>query len=326
MLGWLLFCLSGFLLLYFSAEWLVKGASSLARNMGLSPIVIGLTVVAFGTSAPELVVCVISSMQGKSMIVLGNVVGSNICNIGLVLGLAAVFQPIKYSEDVVKREIPLLLGIYVFFFILSLNSIIGRIEGAILFAGIIAYTLINYKLALKQRSGCYDSSAAGYEEELKEIGYVESRRKQIVYIVAGTIGVAAGAQIVVESAVKIMTVLGVGEKIISLTLVAFGTSLPELTTSIVAAVRKEMDISIGNLLGSNVFNILSVMGLSSLVRSIIIPGGILESGLIKDYIVMMFICIVPWVNMRKDYTMKRGNGLALLVFYTGYIISLFYKA
>ena len=140
----ILFCLIGFLLLYFGAEWLVKGSSSLARSLGVTPVVIGLTVVAFGTSAPELVVSLVSSIQGKSMIAVGNVVGSNICNIALVLGVSALFQPITSHRSVVTRDIPIMLGISVYLLVLSFNSVLGRVEGATLFAGIILYTFFNY--------------------------------------------------------------------------------------------------------------------------------------------------------------------------------------
>jgi cation:H+ antiporter len=250
-----LFCLVGFVLLYFGAEWLVKGSSSLARSLGVTPIVIGLTVVAFGTSAPELVVSLISSIQGKSMIAVGNVVGSNICNIALVLGISAVFNPIKSDPSVIRRDIPIMLGISLYLLVLTWNSTLGRIEGATLFAGIIIYTFFNYYQAKKDTG-----DAAEIESELEDIGFIASRPKQIILIALGIAGVVGGAQIVVENAVKIMTILGVDEKFIGLTIVAFGTSLPELATSVVAAMRGEMDISIGNLVGSNVFNIMSVLG------------------------------------------------------------------
>ena len=277
MVLYIVYCLVGFVLLYFGAEWLVKGSSSLARSLGVTPIVIGLTVVAFGTSAPELVVSLISSIQGKSMIAVGNVVGSNICNIALVLGLSAVFHPIKSDPTVVRRDIPIMLAISLYLLLLTLNSRLGRIEGATLFVGIILYTFMNYYLAKKETAG-----AAEIESELEEIGFVASRPKQIVLVVVGIAGVVSGAQMVVESAVYIMTELGVSEKFIGLTIVAFGTSLPELATSVVAAMRGEMDISIGNLVGSNVFNIMSVLGVASLVRPIPIPGGFIESGLWID--------------------------------------------
>ena len=316
-----LFCLVGFVLLYFGAEWLVKGSSSLAHSLGVSPIVIGLTVVAFGTSAPELVVSLISSIQGKSMIAVGNVVGSNICNIALVLGLSAMFNPIRSDPVVVRRDIPIMLAISAYLFVLTMNSTLGRIEGATLFCGIILYTVMNYSMAKKETTG-----VAEIESELEEIGFIVSRPKQILLISAGIAGVVVGAQIVVDNAVIIMQILGVSEKFIGLTIVAFGTSLPELATSVVAALRGEMDISIGNLVGSNVFNILSVIGIASLVRPIPIPGGFFESGLWIDYLVMMITSFLPWLMMRKDFTVKRSDGLILLLCYGGYLTYLIIKA
>jgi cation:H+ antiporter len=315
------YCLVGFALLYFGAEWLVKGSSSLARSLGVTPIVIGLTVVAFGTSAPELVVSLISSIKGKSMIAVGNVIGSNICNIALVLGLSALFQPIKSDPTVVRRDIPIILGISVYLLILTFNSTLGRIEGATLFIGIILYTVMNYALAKKETAG-----AAEIESEMEEIGFVASSPKQLLLIGGGIAGVVGGAQVVVNNAVIIMTILGVSEKFIGLTIVAFGTSLPELATSVVAAMRGEMDISIGNLVGSNVFNIMSVLGVASLVRPIPIPGGFIESGLWIDYLVMMFTSFLPWLMMRKDFTVKRSDGVILLLCYGGYLAYLIIKA
>ena len=320
MVFYITLCLVGFVLLYFGAEWLVKGSSSLARSLGLTPIVIGLTVVAFGTSAPELVVSLISSIQGKSMIAVGNVVGSNICNIALVLGLSAVFNPIKSDPSVVRRDIPIMLTISVYLFLLTLNSTLGRIEGATLFAGIILYTFFNYYLAKKETTG-----AADIKSELEEIGFVASRPKQLLMIVAGIAGVVGGAQIVVDNAVLIMKILGVDEKFIGLTIVAFGTSLPELATSVVAAIRGEMDISIGNLVGSNVFNIMSVLGVASLVQPIAIPGGFFESGLWIDYLVMIFTSFLPWLMMRKYSTVTRKDGFILLFCYFGYLTYLIAK-
>ncbi len=320
------FCLVGFVLLYFGAEWLVKGSSSFARSLGITPVVIGLTVVAFGTSAPELAVSVYSSIVAKSMIAVGNVIGSNICNIALVLGLAAVFQPIKSDPSVIRRDIPIMLGISVYLLVLSLNSMLGRIEGATLVGGIICYTFINYYLAKKetpQTSG--GEMAATIGSELQEIGNIASRKKQIILILIGIAGVVSGAQIVVINAEKIMKILGVGEKFIGLTVVAFGTSLPELATSVVAALRGEMDISIGNLVGSNVFNIMSVLGAASLVRPIPIPGGFFGSGLWIEYLVMLFTSFLPWLLMRKTFTITRKGGSMLIICYVGFIAYLIIK-
>ena len=319
-------CCIGFILLYYGAEWLVKGSSSLARSLGVTPIVIGLTVVAFGTSAPELVVSVISSIKAKSMIAVGNVVGSNICNIALVLGAAALFQPIASQLSVVKRDIPLMLAVSVYLLLLSMNSYLGRIEGLTLFIGVIVYTFMNYYWCRKETKAERNPGSNAIACEVEDIGLVDRRGKQVLLVIAGIAGVVGGAEIVVDSAVKIMTIIGVGEKFIGLTIVAFGTSLPELATSVVAALRKEMDISIGNLVGSNVFNILSVIGAAALVRPIPIPGGFFESGLWIDYLVMMGISALPWLMMRKSLTITRANGALLLSCYVGYLGYLIIKA
>ena len=315
----------GFLMLYYSAGWLVKGSSSLARNLGLTPLVIGLTVVAFGTSAPELVVSLVSSFKGKSMIAVGNVVGSNICNIALVLGLSAVVHPIKGSRSVIQRDIPIMLGVSLYLLVISLNSNIGRFEGVSLFSGIILYTCFNYYKAVKEsRIKRHDESIA-FAHAVEDIEYITSKSRQIVWIAVGIIGVVVGAEILIDAAVAIMKVFGVNEKFIGLTIVALGTSLPELATSVVAALRKEMDISIGNLVGSNVFNILSVLGAASMVKPIPIPGGFVQSGLLIDYLFMIFVSLLPWLMMRKTQTVRRRDGILLLSCYVGYVLYLIIK-
>jgi len=308
-------------MLYFAAEWLVKGSSNLAQSLGVKKIVIGLTVVAFGTSAPELVISIVSSIQGKSMIAVGNVVGSNICNIALILGLSTLFQPISCTKSLINRDIPIMLGISLFLVLLTLDSKLGRFDGATLVCGIILYVFLNYSFAMKkpgQRAASEDSSQTG----LEEIGDLKSKTSQIVLIILGIVGVVAGAQFVVDSAVKIMTVLGVSEKFVGLTIIAFGTSLPELATSVIAAVKKEMDISIGNLVGSNVFNIMSVLGASSLIKPIIIHGGFVHSGLLVDYMVMILTGLLPLLMMKKSGTLSRIDGVILLTCYAGYLFYL----
>lgn len=307
-------CAVGFLLLYFGAEWLVKGSSSLARSFGISPIIIGLTVVAFGTSAPELVVSLIASAGDKSMIAVGNVIGSNICNIALVLGLSALMRPIVGSHSVVRRDIPIMLGVSLVLLVLSLDDTLSRVEGAGLFLGIVAYTLFNYRTARRDRAALRE-----LEHEVEEIEAVQSRVRMVAFVVAGIAGVVGGADLVVDSAEAIMKALGVSEKFIGLTVVAFGTSLPELATSVVAAVRGELDISIGNLVGSNVFNILSVLGAAALVRPIPIPGGFFASGLYVDYLVMLGTSLLPWLMMRRGDTVPRWGGGLLLACYGAYL-------
>lgn len=319
---YLLLCLAGFAMLYYGADWLVAGASSLARSLGITPVVIGLTVVAFGTSAPELVVSAVSSVKGNSMIAVGNVVGSNICNIALVLGAAAVVQPITAHFSVIRRDIPIMLGISVLLLLLSMNSTLGRIEGALLFGGVILYSAGNYYLARKAPDADPGGGAAGLAAEAEEMARITSRPRQVLLILVGIGLVVAGAEMVVTSAVVIMTTLGVSEKFIGLTIVAFGTSLPELATSVVAAMRREMDISIGNLVGSNVFNILSVLGAAALIRPVRIPGGFFGSGLWFDYLVMLFISALPWWMMKGERAVTRKNGATLLGCYLLYLIYL----
>ena len=367
----ILLCALGFVLLYYGAEWLVKGSSNLARSMGVPPIVIGLTVVAFGTSAPELVVSLISSIGERSMIAVGNVFGSNICNIALVLGLSAALQPITCSRVVVKRDIPIMLLITVVTLGFCIDDRLDRVEGVILFAGIIAYTAMNYRFARKGEATAVEmpriEGAGDRIVDLKAIwvmtvcctavagiafltadptgGYLAvglviatllaltaqevaglragSRSMLVLLVAVGIFGVVLGAQVVVDAAERVMYALGVDEKFVGLTLVAFGTSLPELATSVVAAVRKEMDISIGNLVGSNVFNLLSVLGLASIVRPIEIPdGGFIASGMYIDGAVMLLVSAMPWYFMRKTPTVTRAHGVFLLTCYVGFIVYL----
>jgi len=324
LMQWVL-CAVGFVLLYYGAEWLVKGSSNLARSFNITPVVIGLTVVAFGTSAPELVVSLIASAGGKSMIAVGNVVGSNICNIALVLGLASMFNPIVCNPSVVRRDIPIMLGISLILLFLTMDDVLNRVEGLALFMGIIAYTVFNYWAARRAAAQGDTEALNGIAGEVEELGVLDSRPKMIAYVLVGIAGVVGGAQLVVDSATAIMQALGVSEKFIGLTIVAFGTSLPELATSVVAAMRKELDISIGNLVGSNVFNIMSVLGAAALVRPIHIPGGFFASGLYIDYLVMMFTSFLPWIMMRKDYTVGRKEGAILLATYALYLFYLVTK-
>jgi cation:H+ antiporter len=317
----LIFCLIGFALLYYGADFLVKGSSSLARSLSIPPLVIGLTVVAFGTSAPELVVSLVSVFKGKSMIAVGNVIGSNICNIALILGISALIQPIRSHTKVVRRDIPIMIGVSFYLLLLSVNSHLGRLEGLSLVIGLIGYTYLNYSWARQGKEEAIH--AAEIEQEVQGVGYIPSHPRQLVMISLGITGVVFGAQLLVDAAVVLMSALGVEEKFIGLTIVAFGSSLPELATSVVAAMRKEMDISIGNLVGSNVFNILSVLGLSAFLRPITIPGGFFNSGLWIDYLVMIAVSSLPFFMMRKKHTLSRIHGAVLLVcygLYMGYLI------
>ncbi len=218
-----------------------------------------------------------------------------------------------------------MLGVSLYLLLISLNSKIGRFEGASLFGGIILYICFNYYIALKESRRELKSDSVAFADTVGKIEYVTSRTSQIVWITAGIIGVVVGAEILVDSAVAIMKVFNVSEKFIGLTIVALGTSLPELATSVVAAMKEEMDISIGNLVGSNVFNILSVLGAASLIRPIPIPGGFINSGLLVDYLVMIFVGFLPWLMMKKNCIITRKDGVILLVCYAGYVAYLILK-
>ena len=279
---------------------------------------------AFGTSAPEFVVSIVSSIQNKSMIAVGNVVGSNICNIALVLGLTSVFRPLSCHRSVIKRDIPIMLGISAYLLLISLDSKLSRVDGATLFSGIILYISFNYYVAVKESKNISNVNSVTSKSAVDKIDYI-SRPGQIVRIVAGIAGVVAGAELLVNSAVSIMHAFGVSEKFIGLTVVAFGTSLPELATSVVAAIKKEMDISIGNLVGSNVFNILGVLGAASLIRPIQIPGGFVGSGLLIDYLAMILISLLPWLMMKKTFSTSKKDGVILLSCYAGYLVYLVLK-
>jgi cation:H+ antiporter len=187
----IMLCAVGFVLLYTGAGWLVKGSSSLARSLGVTPIVIGLTVVAFGTSAPELVVSLVSSVKQQSMIAVGNVIGSNICNIALVLGLAACIRPITCNRAVVKRDIPIMLGISLYLLVICLDDGLSRLDGVTLFAGIILYTFMNYRFSKAEMA---KSGTAGAAAEVEGIGYIRSRPMQIGLILVGIAGVVGGAE------------------------------------------------------------------------------------------------------------------------------------
>jgi cation:H+ antiporter len=249
------------------------------------------------------------------MIAVGNVVGSNICNIALVLGLSAVLRAIPCHPGLVARDLPLMLAVSLFLLLLSVDSYIARWEGAALFGGVVVYTCGNYWAAVHRTPAEPTPSGSPVAS-----GRDLSRRwTQLAAIVAGIAGVVIGAELLVDAAVSIMHVFGVGEKFIGLTIVAFGTSLPEMATSVVAALRREMEISVGNLIGSNVFNILSVIGAAALVRPIILKGGIFASGLLIDYLVMMFVSAMPWLLARRRNHVSRCGGAMLLASYVVYV-------
>lgn len=296
-------------MLYFGADGLVRGSASIALRLGLTRLVVGLTIVAFGTSSPELVVSIKAAFDGNSAISLGNVVGSNICNIALILGLSALVSPIRVDTQVVRIQIPIMIAVSVALALMLLDGKLQRLEGIGLFAGVLAYTLFSICLARKD-------VRESEKNELVEAVLLRNRRAWLdaLFVLSGLVMLVLGAGLFVSGAVSLAQTLGISQAFIGLTIVALGTSLPELATSLVAAIRKEGDIAVGNIVGSNIFNILAILGLATFLRPIE-TGGIQTS----DLMVMIGIAVVMLPLARSGFVLSRWEGAALLVIYGGYI-------
>lgn len=304
-----IYLLVGLALLYFGAEGLVRGSSSLALRLGLSPLVVGLTVVAFGTSSPELMVSLRAALEGQSDISVGNVVGSNICNIGLILGLCALITPIATNSQIVRIDIPIMLGVTVVALLVLADGALGRAEGAILFASLLAYIAFSIRLARRQPA---DALGAEFAEEVK----ISKRglAVDILMVVGGLLLLVLGARFLVDGAVIVARTLGWSEALIGLTIVAIGTSLPELATSLLAAVKRESDIAVGNIVGSNIFNLLGILGITAMVHPLQ-GGGI---GMV-DFAVMAAFSLVLWPMAFHQQRITRPEGAILLAGYAGYL-------
>lgn len=298
----------GLLLLYFGAEGLVRGSSSLGLRLGLSPLVVGLTIVAFGTSAPELAVSMNAAHMGQTDVSIGNVIGSNIANIGLILGLSAIVHPINIDSKLIRTDIPIMIAASILFCLLILDSKLTRIDGAILMTGVIAFTVFNVLKARLAKPIVHETFEAGIAT--LQNGFV----RDIVFIITGLTMLTIGGRYLVEGAVHIARIFGVSEAMIALTVIAVGTSLPELATSVFAAAKKMSDISVGNIVGSNIFNIFSVLGLSSILSPL--PQGNVTW---VDIGVMIIFTLAVLPLARSDFILKRWEGLLLLGGYAGYI-------
>ncbi len=257
----IIYIICGGVLLYFGADWIVKGGSKLAAHFGLSPLVVGLTIVAFGTSLPELVVSLAAALKNSSNIAIGNVIGSNITNVGLVLGLSTMIFPLTIRFSRIRNDLLIYLGAASLFTYFCFDGIIERWEGAILFSGIIFYT--GYSLIHPSRR---------VEKIIDENGSVV---RYVFFLLLGGGLLYIGSNLFIEGAITLSKLLGVGEIVIGMSVVALGTSLPELATSIVAAYHKENGISVGNIIGSNLFNLLSVIGIVSLFHPLTAPHEIM---------------------------------------------------
>jgi len=304
----------GFAILIKGADWLVDGSSALARKYNVSDLVIGLTIVAFGTSAPELVVNIFASFQNHQDIVFGNIIGSNIFNLFAILGIAGVITPLVVQSSTVWKEIPIsflatiILFVMAMDFLLPHHSMLSRIDGVImllLFGFFLYYVFTQIK----------NSNTA--ESEKHKQG---STLKIWLQIILGLTGLIAGGRLIVNNAVKIATLLSISEKLIGLTVVSIGTSLPELATSVVAAIKRNSDIAVGNIIGSNIFNILFILGLSSVIRPVAYNGAYnLEFYLLTAGTLMLFIAMFTGKKKRLD----RWEAAILLAAYIAYFIYLF---
>jgi cation:H+ antiporter len=305
--------LAGFVALIGGAEVLVRGAGRVAVRFGLSPVVVGLTVVAFGTSAPELAVSIGSAGRGDPGIAVGNVVGSNIANVLLVLGTAAAIGGgLVVAQKIVRIDVPLMVGASVLVVVMSLDNRLGRPEGALLFAGIVAYVV----WTVRDSRSTTPEVAAEYAEEYGDVEQA-SPWLDAGLVAGGVVALVAGSTWLVDAAGSIATDLGVSDLVIGLTVVAVGTSAPELATSVVAARKGEGDIAVGNAIGSNIFNLLSVLGLTALVA----PDGIAVSddALRLDLPIMVAVAVACLPVFFNGYALKRWEGALFLSYYAAYL-------
>ncbi|MFP5322998.1 MAG: calcium/sodium antiporter [Acidimicrobiia bacterium] len=314
----------GLVCLVGGAELLVRGAASIATRLGIAPVIIGLTVVAFGTSAPELAVSVSAGFRGEGEVAFGNVAGSNIVNILLILGGSAIIGGLVVSQRIIRLDIPLLIGVSFVTLLLSLDNQIGRLDGVLLFAGIVAYTVWLIREARKERS---EEVLEEYDDAVEELE-VEVIDKplpvQAALVGVGLAILVVGSQLLVGSATDIAEDLGVSDLVIGLTVVAVGTSLPELATSLLAAIRGQRDIAVGNVVGSNLFNLMCVLGLTGIVSPDAIP--VADSSLRIDFPVMLAATIVLLPIVWKGFRIDRWEGIVLVGFYVLYVVFLILDA
>jgi cation:H+ antiporter len=295
------------ILLVAGAEGLVRGSASLALRAGLSPLVIGLTIVACGTSAPELVVSVRAVLAGQVDLSIGNVVGSNSFNLGIILGLTALICPIPVDRQILQWDGPLALLAAVVLTGMVRDGQVSRLDAGILLAGMLGYLLLN----LRQAGKTPEAAQSAGEEVPQQSAHV---LLDLAYIVGGLIILVLGAQLLVDNSVLLAQQFGVSEAVIGLTIVAAGTSLPELATSLVAAIRKESDIAVGNVIGSNLFNILGILGVSGLIAPLQ-PSGMV--GL--DYFIMCGLTLLTLILAARHSRLSRLDGLLLLAGYAAYL-------
>jgi len=315
----ILLFLAGFVFLTGGAEFLVRGASRFAVRLNVPLVVIGLTIVAFGTSLPELLVSLIANLEGGTTadISIGNVVGSNIANFALILGVVAFLRPASVERKLLHREYPLMLAVSLGFWAMAWNGALSRFEGLLLFLGLIGFTYYSYS---SSRSLPKDEQAEAldYVEDVLEANKgvtLSALFRDLGFVLIGIIGLLMGANWLVDSATFMARYFGISELVIGLTVVALGTSLPELATSVVAILRKEGDIALGNLVGSNLFNMLAIVGITAMVKPLPAPLAMRTF----DFPVMLVISILPLLLvLRRPHILQRWQGVVMLLLYLLY--------
>ena len=305
----LLLLVVGFVLLMKGADWFVEGASKIADKLGIPQLVIGLTIVALGTSLPEAAVSIASALKGSAEITIGNVVGSNIMNILVILGLTAVICVIPVQKSTVRYEIPFMIGITVILAVLGLmDNTVGRLDGLILWAFMIVYLLYLLRMAKKGQP---------LGEEVPEADKNDKLWKMILMVLVGGAMIVLGSDVTVDAATELAKIFGMSERLIGLTIVAFGTSLPELVTSVTAAIKGKPDIAVGNIVGSNIFNILFVVGTSALITPVIYSASfVMDSIVAVAAAVLLLICVIG------KQRLGRLAGAVMLLGYGAYFVYL----
>lgn len=310
--------IAGLVLLVFAGDYLVKGAVGLAENLGIPALIIGLTIVAFGTSAPELFVALQSALGGVPDIATGNVVGSNIANVLLVMGLPALFSPIHANQRGLSRNVGIMLVFTVAFIWLIGDGMLSRLEAGGLFGGLIVF-IIAQAIRAQQAMAAADEEdlPADYHDDVGEAPH--SAPMIAVFLVGGIVGLPIAAHLTVSGASGIATAFGVSEAAIGLTIVAIGTSLPELATTLSAAMRREADVALGNIIGSNIFNLAAIMGITGMVVAIPVSDVIIA----RDIWVMLVTSLLLAVICFAKLTTGRAIGAAMLVAYLAYVVVVF---
>lgn len=307
----------GGLLLYLGAEWLIRGAAEMGGRLGLKPLVIGLTVVSVGTSAPELVVCILAVLQGSPELVMGNVLGSNMANVGLILGLAAVMSPLGVAPRVVRRDLPWMLLVTAMVLPLFWNLQLGRVEGSILVGVLVIYLISLAPHAREEGEAAIeitlDSPRGERRERPRRFEGLRDVAMPLAMVLVGSLALVGGGQGIVRGATRLALELGVSELLIGLSAVAIGTSLPELATTVVAAARRETDMAVGNIVGSNIFNLTFVLGGTALVQ----PFTIMQRILLVELPITFLLSLLLVPLAIHQLNLNRWKGGLLLAGYLG---------